>query len=59
MEQERTYVKQYYFLSLSAQLDACAWIMAIFLNNNLNLQLSQHFGSNSTGLATRKCDIRN
>lgn len=45
MEQERTYVKQHYFLSLSAQLDACAWIMAISLNNNLNLQLSQHFGN--------------
>lgn len=42
---KRTYVRQCYCLSLSAQLDACAWIMAIFLNNNLNLQLNRHFGN--------------
>lgn len=37
---KRTYIKQYFFLSLSAQLDAHAWIMAISLNKNLNLQLN-------------------
>lgn len=37
---KRTYVKQYYFLSVSAQLDAHTWIVAIPLNNNLNLQLN-------------------